>query len=271
MSPTKKNAPITIDDPQVIRRVFYPRRTVPGYATQEGSESVLFPTEGTIKISGRYFPYAPEAPTILFFHGNGEIAADYEDIGYKFGTACEVNFLALDYRGYGESTGSPSNSAMITDARLLFPKVKQYLEMKGILTPIFVMGRSLGSASAIEIALYFEGQLAGIILESAFARVEPLLTLLGVPSPLIARMDVGALSNAVKLRNVHLPLLVIHGEDDSLIPAHQGKELFEASPAVNKKLVIIPQAEHNTILLYDQYFAALKQYISTIKDEKNEK
>jgi fermentation-respiration switch protein FrsA (DUF1100 family) len=260
----KEKLTATIDDPQVIRRLFYPRMTFPGSSLPKGVESVLFSIEDNICISGRYFHYSNDAATILFFHGNGEVSADYEDIGPKFGAVCGVNFLIVDYRGYGESTGTPTNTAMLADARVLFPLVKNYLSVKSLATPIIIMGRSLGSASAIEIALHFQDQLAGIVLESAFARVEPLLALLGVPSQLVARIDVNSLSNAVKLRNVHLPLLIIHGEDDSLIPAEHGRELFEDIATTNKKLVIIPEAEHNTILLYEQYFVALKDWLITV-------
>ncbi len=255
--------PTSIDNLYVTSREFYPRKSA-GSSTPEGIEAILFPIDDHISISGRFCMYARDAPTILFFHGNGEIAADYEDIGPKFGMECGVNLLALDYRGYGESSGTPSNSTMISDARALFPQVKKYLESQQISTPIIVMGRSLGSASAIEIALHYETQLAGLVLESAYARVEPLLTLFGISSQLIARMDLTSLENVVKMRNVHLPLLVLHGEDDSLIPAAHGRELFETSPAINKKLIIIPDAEHNTILLYEQYFVALTDWLKSI-------
>ncbi len=257
--------PASIDNLYVTSREFYPRKSGGlGSSTPDGIEAVLFPIDTQISISGRFCIYASDAPTILFFHGNGEISADYEDIGPQFGAASGVNLLVLDYRGYGESSGTPSNSTMISDARALFPKVKKFLDTKHIATPIIIMGRSLGSASAIEIAVEYETQLAGIVLESAYARVEPLLTLFGISSQLIARMDLTSLENVVKLRNVHLPLLVLHGEEDSLIPAAHGRELFEASPAINKKLIILPGAEHNTILLNEQYFVALADWLKSI-------
>ncbi len=258
-----KKSPTSIDNLYVTSREFYPRKSG-GSSPTEGIETLLFPIDSQIFISGRFCDYSSDAPTIVFFHGNGEISADYEDIGPKFGRECGVNLLVLDYRGYGESTGTPSNSTMISDARALFPQVKAYLDSQQGLTPIIIMGRSLGSASALEIALHYETQLAGIVLESAYARVEPLMELLGVPTQIITQMDVTPLTNVTKMKNVHLPLLVLHGEDDSLIPAAHGRDLFEASPAVNKKLVIIPQAEHNTILLYEQYFVALADWLKSI-------
>lgn len=263
MQKDKKPGLTSIDNLYVTSREFYPRKSG-GSSTPEGIEAILFPIDNQISISGRFCYYAQDAPSIVFFHGNGEISADYEDTGPKFGTECGVNLLILDYRGYGESGGSPSNSTMMSDARILFPQVKKYLETKQISTPIILMGRSLGSASAIEIALHFETQLAGIVLESAYSRVEPLMELLGVPSQIIARMDVTPLTNVVKLKKVHLPLLVLHGEDDSLIPAEYARELFETSPAVNKKLVIIPHAEHNTILSFEQYFIALRTWLKGV-------
>src|SRR4030043_499032 len=118
MSSHDENTPGTIDDPQIINRCFYPRRSIPRSTTQKGIEPVLFSIEKSIAISGRYFQHSPTIPTIIFFHGNGEIAADYEDIGPIFGKICGANLLVLDYRGYGESTGNPSNSAMIAEALL---------------------------------------------------------------------------------------------------------------------------------------------------------
>jgi hypothetical protein len=251
----------TIDDPAILRRLFYPQQTPTWRSLRPGVETVLFDLGGGIQISGRFCPYDARAPTVIFFHGNGEVSADYELIGPSFGTRCGANFLVLDYRGYGESTGQPSNTAMIADARALFPQVLAYLSNRDYIGPHVVMGRSLGSASALEIGLTYPTDLAAMILESAFADPEPLLAYLGVPRDVVNQIDCSIISNVTKIASISLPLLVIHGEGDTLIPASHGRKLFKTSPAALKEICIIPEAEHNTILLYDDYFEAMKAFL----------
>src|SRR5271157_142741 len=252
-----------IDDPTILRRLFYPQKTPSRRQLRSGVVAILFEIAPYVQISGRFCLHSPESPNIIFFHGNGEVAADYEDIGPKF-SKMGANFLVLDYRGYGESGGQPSNSSMIEDARALFPKVVEYLSENGNVGPVVIMGRSLGSASAIEIALNYTPDLAGLVLESAFARPEPLLELLGVPREIVDQIDCTAIANVEKIAHIYLPLLVMHGEEDSLIPESHGKALYEASPAEQKELCIIPEAEHNTILLFDHYFVALKGFLESL-------
>ncbi|MCK7515883.1 MAG: lysophospholipase [Desulfobacterales bacterium] len=84
---------------------------------------------------------------ILFFHGNGEIVDDYDDLG-PFYNRLGINFLAVDYRGYGNSTGKPTTSAMLADCHVIFKFVNDWLREKGYTGALIVMGRSLGSASA---------------------------------------------------------------------------------------------------------------------------
>jgi hypothetical protein len=254
----------SIDDPAILRRLFYPQQTPAWRSLRPGVEAVLFDVEDGVQISGRFCPHSTGAPTIIFFHGNGEVSADYELIGPSFGTRCGVNFLVLDYRGYGESTGQPSNTAMIADACALFPQVRDYLSNREYVGPHIVMGRSLGSASALEIALNYSTDLAAIVLESAFADPGPLLAYLGVPREVVSQIDCSIISNITKITSITLPLLVIHGEDDTLIPATHGRSLFKASPTENKELCIIPEAKHNTILLYDDYFEALRHFLQIV-------
>ena len=89
---------------------------------------------------------------MLFFHGNGEIAADYDDLA-EFYLGCGASFWVVDYRGYGRSTGEPSYSRMIEDAGAVLDDVPAWAERAEIEPDrILVLGRSLGSASAIYLA-----------------------------------------------------------------------------------------------------------------------
>ena len=103
-----------LDRPEILMRLFHPR---PDYGVRERAENafdVLIPVEGDIAVSGCFHMAGKSAPNLLFFHGNGEIAGDYDEFGplYNHGG---MNFLVVDYRGYGGSNGSPTVSNMMRD------------------------------------------------------------------------------------------------------------------------------------------------------------
>ena len=100
-----------LDQPEVVSRLFHPRPE--WHASDRGgpSRDVLIPVEKDVVVGGRFHMADPRAPNILFFHGNGEIVADYDDLG-PFYNRMGINFLPVDYRGYGRSTGSPTVTAM---------------------------------------------------------------------------------------------------------------------------------------------------------------
>ena len=106
---------------------------------------------------------------ILYFHGNGEIASDYDTIA-PFYTRLGITLFVIDYRGYGLSDGSPSGLRPDRGCLEAYTRAPEMLAERGLETrPLFVMGRSLGSAAAIEIVFRAKEQVAGLIIESGFA------------------------------------------------------------------------------------------------------
>jgi alpha-beta hydrolase superfamily lysophospholipase len=258
------------DRPEVLMALFHPRRDDRGQAGAPpagapdvlGTVDVLVPVEADVAVGVRFHLAARQAASILFFHGNGEIAADYDDLGPVY-TRAGINFLAADYRGYGRSGGRPTVAAMMRDACAVFRFVREWLAANRFDGPVFVMGRSLGSASALEIADHHSAQIAGLIIESGFARPLPLLKRLGIdPAAIGLREDrvfrhIGKISRWVK------PLLIIHAEFDHIIPFSDGRALFDACPSKAKRLVQIPGADHNDIFLkgFDAYLEALLELV----------
>ena len=106
------------DTPMISAALFYPRK-LDRTDLPEGARDLDVEVAPDVTIGCRFFEAAEQAPTILFFHGNGEIVADYDEIGPGY-TQCGVNFLVADYRGYGWSDGSPSPKTMMADARVVF-------------------------------------------------------------------------------------------------------------------------------------------------------
>jgi pimeloyl-ACP methyl ester carboxylesterase len=127
-------------------------------------EDILVPVAADVAVGARLHLGSPAHANILFFHGNGEIAADYDEIG-PFYNRIGANFLAIDYRGYGRSSGYPTVAAMMRDGHAIFKYVTAWLAQNGFSGPLIVMGRSLGSASGIELAAAYPGQISGLIIQ----------------------------------------------------------------------------------------------------------
>jgi pimeloyl-ACP methyl ester carboxylesterase len=247
-----------LDSADVLNFLFHPRPTY-GPSSIPSARDILIPVAEDVVIGGRFHVTGQSAVNILFFHGNGEIVDDYDDLGplyNRFG----INFLAADYRGYGSSTGTPTVSTMMADCHLIFRYVREWLRDHGCGGALVVMGRSLGSASALELASHYPEQIAGLIIESGFAYTGPLLRLIGVDTEALGFEESQGIRNLEKIRSFRKPTLIIHAEFDHIIPFSDGQALYAASPAADKRLVKVPQANHNNILAL-----GLQQYLEAVK------
>jgi pimeloyl-ACP methyl ester carboxylesterase len=250
-----------LDQPDVLTILFHPRRDFS--STPDGAHDVSIPVAEGVRLGGRLHVAGRNSPVILLFHGNGEIASDYDDIS-RFYTQMGISLLVVDYRGYGKSTGTPSCSALLDDAMATYLALHDILSRYGLdESRLFVMGRSLGSAAAIEIASRVGDEISGLIIESGFADTFPLLERLGGLSlPNLTEKDDG-FNNVGKMEQVLVPTLIIHGEADYLIPVTDGKALFDHCKAAKKRLVTIPRAGHNDLLFRGQktYFDSIRTFV----------
>ena len=134
-----------IDQPEILSVLFHPRPDYGHTPTGPPAHEVMIPVEESIAVGACFHAANSSAPNILFFHGNGEIVADYADLGPLY-NKMGVNFLAVDYRGYGRSEGKPTVKAMMQDGHVILNWTSDWLEENGFSGPLAVMGRSLGSA-----------------------------------------------------------------------------------------------------------------------------
>lgn len=239
--------------------LFHPRKSS-GIPPESRIEEIAIDVADGVAIGCRLHLGEKKNPTLLFFHGNGEIAHDYDDIGPLY-LSCGLNFVVADYRGYGISTGVPTISSMLEDAYATLDHVSDLLAHKGHGGPLWIMGRSLGSAPAIEVAVNRQDRISGLIVESGFAGVKDLLERLGIlPQALQSDEDM-LFSNADAIRKFKGPVLVIHAEDDHIIPIEHGKQLYNTAPGPKKAMKIIHGADHNNI-----FALAGKKYFEYIKD-----
>ena len=188
--------------------------------------------------------------TVLFLHGNAEnISTHFMNVAWM--PAEGFNVLALEYRGYGSSDGTPSLAGVQLD---IDAALETLLERPGVeRRRIVLFGQSLGGALAIHYAARGKQRdaLRAVIADSAFADYRaivkeklagffltwpfqwlPVLTVDNDYSPLASVRAVSP-----------LPLLLIHGESDAIVPAHHSKRLYEAA-AQPKELWLLPTAGH---------------------------
>jgi alpha-beta hydrolase superfamily lysophospholipase len=260
--PKMEPSRILLDRPDILRVIFHPRPDDSSTTFLTGVRPFSTEVEQGIYVGGRLYDAGGDAPAILFWHGNGEIAADYDPVG-SFYVGLGITLLVFDYRGYGNSGGSPTCSNLLTDAVTLFQAAERFFQNQGLApSRLFVMGRSLGSAAAIEVASTQGDLLAGLIVESGFSDTFSLLARLGVHVSGATEASDG-FGNALKMERVTIPTLIIHGQSDVLIPAADGQQLFRSSGADDKRLVLIPRAGHNDLMLIGtaQYFEAIRRFV----------
>ena len=252
-----------LDQPFLRQFIFYPRKDFtpcPGNAF----DLFIWVADG-VSISCRFYTGQHEWPWVLFFHGNGEVVSDYDEIS-PFYHQKELNLVVADYRGYGVSSGIPTLTDLAQDAHTIFKKVREELSIKNLRKDLWVMGRSLGSISALELASHYQREMKGLIIESGFPSVVRIMTHLGVPAH---GMDLQKIDQECleRIQKILLPTLIIHGEQDWLVPLENAKDIYQHLGTKEKDLLIIPSATHNDIMLvgFKEYFDSLQQFIEKTK------
>jgi uncharacterized protein len=252
-----------LDQPKIHQVLFYPVKMPE--SMKSDPKNLFFEVETGVKIGCRFYKADESYPTILFFHGNGEVSYDYDDIAPIFNLK-KINIIVADYRGYGHSDGRPSIANILNDAKVLFDSVRKMLKDENYTGNMFIMGRSLGSLCAIEIA-FRNKSIPGLIIESGSAtNFRNYLAMYGlIPLDHPVWEEGRDFFNKEKIRSITMPTLIMHAEEDSLIPVSEANILFENSGAKNKKLVIIPGADHNTIMFTDGelYFNNLARFVES--------
>ena len=237
-----------LDQPQVVRHLFHPRLEDGVRQTRNNRDDIMIPVDKDIQVGASFHLAKKDAPVILFFHGNGEIVSDYDDFGCLYNDI-GINLFVVDYRGYGRSTGSPSVTSMMKDCLKVFDFVLDYMTNMKLTGPLCVMGRSLGSASAIELCAERADDFKCLMIESGFARIAPLLLKLGINPQAIGFKEEQGFENIDKIKTFLKPCLVIHAQFDHIIPFAEGQALFDACGSEDKTLLEIKGANHNDIFL----------------------
>jgi fermentation-respiration switch protein FrsA (DUF1100 family) len=219
-------------------------------------ETVSFDAEDGVQLSGWFIPAEPARGTLLFFHGNaGNISHRLDSIAvfHRLG----LNILIVDYRGYGQSQGTPTEEGTYRDAAASW----RYLVETRQIPPaeIIIFGRSLGGAVAAWLAHTHPP--AALILESTFtsapdvaAQAYPFL-----PVRPLSRIDYNTLA---RLPQIEVPLLIIHSPDDAVVPYSHGQRLFAAANEPKEFLEIRGGHNDGFLISAQPYEAALDSFIA---------
>ena len=244
------------DEPQFSERLFFPRADAS--APPDGAiDDFLVRPDASLHV--RWYAGHEDARTLLLFHGNGEVVADYDDSADRF-AAVGLRLAVVDYRGYGQSTGTPSLRTAIDDA---LAAVAMVHEMAG--SPLVVMGRSVGSACAAEIYARRLPSVAGVVVESGSSDLGGLVRRRGLTPPgAFTADDAAAFDPVPKYRRGTQPLLVLHGVDDTMIAASEAQVTHDAAGTRDKQLVLVPHRGHNDLSLSHVYWDALRVFAASL-------
>jgi uncharacterized protein len=231
-------------------------------------EDVYFSGEDKQKLHGWYLPAVGHArATVLFLHGNAENISTHIGSVYwlpKRG----FNVFLFDYQGYGQSEGSPSIAGALGDVEAALCFLVQHGDHYG--EPVIVFGQSLGGALAIEAVVQSacRTHIKGLIVDSAFAdyRLIAREKLAGFwltwplqwPLSLTINDDYSPLTRVGEVAPI--PLLIMHGETDQLVPVHHARLLYEQAREP-KSLWIFPNASHGGAVSYPDVRNRLLSYM----------
>jgi len=240
--------------------IFYPRGD--SSHAPAGATDLLLEVAPGVSLGARFYASDPALPTVLYFHGNGEIAGDHDDIAPFYHQYAGANLFVVDFRGYGRSGGRPSFATLVSDGPAAAERFHATLDEAGFSGRRFVMGRSLGSHPALEIAARCPERFLGLVIESGAANLRRLAERLGggAVSGEVAALVAG---HEAKVAAIRLPALLIHGERDDLIPLAHARVLYDLLAGTERELLVIPGAGHNDILWVGigPYFDAIRSFV----------
>jgi fermentation-respiration switch protein FrsA (DUF1100 family) len=219
-------------------------------------ENVTLVADDGVRLDAVFLPAKDSRVTVLFTHGNAGNLSHRLDRTIFLHARLGADVLLFDYRGYGRSEGSPDEEGTYRDARAAYRWLTE--ERKVAADRLVLFGESLGSAIALDLAV--SRPCRALVLEAPFTSVPDMAR---VVFPFLPRSFVRTqYDNLDKVRRLRVPLLVLHGERDEIVPFAQGRRLFEAAPEP-KRFFPIPGAGHNDTYLVggDAYWRTVAEFL----------
>ena len=219
-------------------------------------EEVKIPTSDNLKLNGWFHKKnLSDYKTIIYFHGN---AGTLENRIHKLNRFedVDVNFLIISWRGFSGNKGKPTEDGLYTDGK---SAVKWVMEQGVKEESIILYGESLGTGIALEISQ--NKNFAGVILETPFtSMVEKEKKFYPyIPVSLLLK---DRYENEKKVIKINIPIMIMHGEKDTIVPFSMGKKIFEIA---NKPKYSYFTKHDNHMMEYDdQLINALKKFLKSL-------
>lgn len=239
-------------------------------------------TNDSTKIEGLVI-MAPEPKTcdttILFFHGNSGNMGARSEFFQGLNTELNANILSIDYRGFGNSYGFPSESGLINDAESIFQRILNDSKFKN--TKKIVYGRSLGGAVAIALAEKVKG-VDGIIIENSFTSTKSIASGMPMMNKVPGFiLDIALYPNSwnsldrIEKVDPKINWLFISGQKDRIVNPKNMDKLFEQCKSKSKEMVKVDEGGHNnTYSIFKDYYTTLTSYLKSVSvpvhEEKKE-
>jgi fermentation-respiration switch protein FrsA (DUF1100 family) len=214
------------------------QRTSPAAAGLPSAEEVMLTSEGGARVIVWHVPPRGEQPVLIYFHGNGG-ALRHRVERFRAFTADGTGLVALSYRGYGGSTGSPSETGLIADGEAAY----RFAAARYPVERIVPFGESLGSGVAV--ALAAEHAIGRLILQAPFTSAADVAALVYWFLPVRLLMKDPFFSDQ-RIAKVTVPLLILHGARDRVVPIALGERLY-ALANEPKRFVRLPNGGHNDL------------------------
>jgi fermentation-respiration switch protein FrsA (DUF1100 family) len=240
------------------RLIYHPSREhdVSARALGLAHESVALTAEDGVRLDALFLPAKDSRVTVLLAHGNAGNLSHRLDRVIFLQARLRADVLLFDYRGYGRSEGSPDEEGTYRDGRAAY---RWLVEQRGVSPDRLVLfGESIGSAVALDLAV--SRPCRALVLEAPFTSVPDMAR---VVLPFLPRAFVRTqYDNLAKVGRLRVPLLVLHGDRDEVVPFSQGRRLFEAAPEP-KRFFAIPGAGHNDTYLVggDAYWNTVGEFL----------
>jgi fermentation-respiration switch protein FrsA (DUF1100 family) len=213
-------------------------RTAPATAGLPSAEEVVLDSEGGARVIIWYVPPSGGNPVLIYFHGNGGALVHRAD-RFRALTADGTGLVALSYRGYGGSTGSPSETGLIADGEAAY----RFVAARYPAERIVLFGESLGTGVAV--ALAAANRIGGLILQAPFTSAADVAARVYWYLPVRLLMKDPFYSDR-RIAQVTVPLLILHGERDRVVPVALGERLYKLANQP-KRFVRLPDGGHNDL------------------------
>ena len=244
------------------RMAFFPRRGVqetPAVAGVPFRDLKIATADGETLHAWWLERDAPRAH-IVFFHGNGGNLSLWLDILLEMWSR-GFSVFAVDYRGYGASSGTTSEQGLYQDAAASVGVFNEQLRQQGV--PVIYWGRSIGAPVAAHAATVSPPD--ALVLETAMPDVRSVLR----TNPVLWALSFLSsyqFPTARLLESYQGPLLVVHGDADSIVPFTAGRRVYDSAPTTKKTFVSIAGADHNDLHVVnpEQYWASVDRFVLSL-------